>query len=159
MVDLQMEVEDLKLRVKALEAHTMNGMGDMTVAERFGSLHDRVDMVGDNILTKMGTGFQNVNRRLDLIDLRLGPVEDRLRLMGDRFESIDLRFDAMDRKFEAIDQRFETMDQRFDTMDQRFDTMDQRFDTMDQRLGRVESDMTDIKAMLLSLGAKAPEQN
>ncbi|MBN6051977.1 hypothetical protein JYK22_08540, partial [Nonomuraea sp. RK-328] len=173
MLDLQMEVEHLKVRVSTLEAHTMSGMPDTPVAERFKSLHDRVDMVGDAVLTKMKAGFQQVNKRLDLIDLRLGPVEDQLRSMGDRFEAIDLRFETMDKRFEAIDQRFETMDKRFEAIDQRFDTMDkrfeaidQRFDTMDQRLGRVEGDiarlkgdMTDIKVMLLSLGATAPEQN
>ncbi|MEV0146274.1 MULTISPECIES: hypothetical protein [unclassified Nonomuraea] len=197
MLDLHVEMDRLKVRVAALEARTVSGMPDTSIAERFGVLHDRVDIVGRNVLkaldlrfkeldsrisdtrAEMKQGFEHVNGRLDLIDLRFEQVDGRFEKIDQRFETIDQRFDVIDQRFETIDQRFdvidqrfETIDQRFDVIDQRFETIDQRFETIDQRFGRVEQDiahlkgavtgltgdMTDIKAMLVSLGAKAPER-
>ncbi|GAA2317644.1 hypothetical protein GCM10010149_82440 [Nonomuraea roseoviolacea subsp. roseoviolacea] len=142
MLDLHMEVERLKVRLEVVEARTMSGVPNMSIPERFGALHDRVDMVGRNVLTKIDERFNQLDARID---------ETRAE-MKQGFQHVSERLDL-------IDLRFEQVDGRFAKIDDRFEAIDQRFETLDQRLGRVEGDMSDIKAMLLSLGAKAPEQN
>ncbi|MFG3436618.1 hypothetical protein ACGF0J_05155 [Nonomuraea sp. NPDC047897] len=204
MLDLEAEVIDLKTRVEALETHNLSGMPGITVAERFTSLHDRIDTMGRNITDRldrrftvldgritdtraeMSRGFKQVGQRLDLVDLRFEQidgrfekveqrldqmdrrfekVEQRLDRMDARFEKVEQRLDRMDARFEQIDTRFEQIDARFEQIDARFEQIDTRFEQIDARFEKVEGDiaelkvgMTDIKSMLVSLGAKAPAQ-
>ncbi|MEV0596318.1 hypothetical protein [Nonomuraea cavernae] len=80
-------------------------MPDMSIAERFTALHDRVSVVGQNILARIDTRIEEVR-----MEMREG--------------------------FAQVDQRFEQIDQRFE---------------------RVEGSLTEIKALLVGMGAQAPD--
>ncbi|MET7466058.1 hypothetical protein [Nonomuraea sp. NPDC005501] len=126
MLDLRMEVDHLKGRVDALEARTFSGVPDMSIAERFDQVHDRVDLVARNILDKIDERYTQLDTRIDetQAEMRRG------------FEAIDRRFDGIDQQFKAIDRRFERVE---------------------GHVSHLRTDVSDIKAMLMSLGAKAPE--
>ncbi|MDR8411219.1 hypothetical protein MTP10_21100 [Nonomuraea sp. 3-1Str] len=93
MLDLRMEVDHLKGRVDALEARTFSGVPNMSIAERFEQVHDRVDLVARNILDKIDERYTQLDTRIDetRAEMRRG-------------------FQAIDRRFEAIDQRFERVE-------------------------------------------------
>ncbi|MDF2709930.1 MAG: hypothetical protein K0R62_5582, partial [Nonomuraea muscovyensis] len=85
MLDLEAEVIDLKTRVEALETNSLSGMPGITVAERFTSLHDRVDTVGRNITDRL-------DRRFTMLD---GRITDTRAEMTRGFQQIDGRFEKV----------------------------------------------------------------
>lgn len=174
MFDLQTRLDEHEERIAALEARTVSGVPDMSIADRFTALHDRVDDVGRNILKKIDKvrgelstqmlAFEVETRdRFTKVETRLGLMDERLIRMDDRLDDVDDRLDGIDKRFEAVDQRFDSIDQRFEAVDKRLDRLDTQFGELrqdvsglKQDVGGLKQDMGDIKAMLVGLGATAP---
>lgn len=57
----------------------MSGVPETTIAERFTSLHERVDAVATNLLDKIDERFNQLSAQMDV-----------------RFEQVDQRFERMD---------------------------------------------------------------
>jgi chromosome segregation ATPase len=132
-------MSDFEVRLSALESRTVSGVPETTIAERFTTLHERVDAVATNLLDKIDERFNQLSAQTDV----------RFAQMDERFAQVDQRFAQMDERFAQVDQRFAQMDERFAQVDQRFGQVDERFTKVDDQLG-------EIKSMLLSLGATAP---
>ena len=90
------------------------------------------------VVGPMNQRFADTNRK---IDERIGDLRAD---MNNRFDQQNKYIDA---RFTAVDQRFDAVDQRFDAVDQRFDAVDQRFDAVDRRLGRLEDDVSELRAL------------
>ncbi len=149
MLDLEAEVLDLKTRVGVLETNSLSGMPGTTIAERFTSLHDRVDAMGRNLLDQL-------DRRFTVLD---GRITDTRAEMRRGFEQVNARLDLIDLRFEQVDARFEEIDARFEKIDARFERIEGDIADLKSDVADLKSGMTDIKSMLVSLGAKVPEQN
>ncbi|MBF8194127.1 hypothetical protein ITP53_52355 [Nonomuraea sp. K274] len=98
---LEAKYRDLEARFTALEQATVSGMPEQSIAERFHELHNRVGIVGQNVLdkidreigkvnTSMKAGFAEVDARFAKVDERFVQVDERL----DRIESILVHIDA-----------------------------------------------------------------
>lgn len=93
MFGLQAQVSDHEVRLAALESRTVSGVPETTIAERFATLHDRVDVVATNLLDKIDERFNQLSAQ-----------------MAVRFEQVNQRFEQVDQRFEQVDQRFAQMD-------------------------------------------------
>jgi len=100
MFSLQARMSDFEVRLSALESRTVSGVPDSTIAERFTTLHERVDAVAINLLDKIDERFNQLSAQTDA-----------------RFAQVDQRFEHMNQRFEHMDQRFEQVDQRFTQVD------------------------------------------
>lgn len=130
MDTMRRDIVDLQVRVAAIERATFGGVPEMSIADRFTAVHDRIDMVGKNILDRFDEFQKTVDSRFDQMDARLD-------LMGARFDQMDVRFDRMDTRFDVLEIAVNSTFKKFDA----------RFEKVDAEFG-------EIKAMLVSLGAK-----
>lgn len=94
------------------------------------------------VVGPMNSRFDDLRSEMNqrLIELR-SDVNDRFGLME---KYINARFDAVDQRFDLQDRN---MGDRFDAVDQRFDAVDQRLEAVEQRLGRLEIEVSDLRAL------------
>ncbi|MET8868765.1 hypothetical protein ABZW11_38055 [Nonomuraea sp. NPDC004580] len=161
MVDLEAKYFDLESRMRKVEAAIVSGVPDLSIADRFEALHDRVTQVQDNInarITKeaqsiradMNAGFVAVNRRFERVDARLDRMDVRL-------DQMDARLYQMDARLEQVDRRLEQMDTRFEQIDTRFEQMDTRFEQIDKRFEQVDTQFDGLRTLLMRIDAKLPD--
>jgi hypothetical protein len=93
-------MSDFEVRLSALESRTVSGVPETTIAERFTTLHERVDGVATNLLDKIDERFNQLSAQTDV-----------------RFAQMDERFAQMDERFAQVDQRFAQVDKRFTKVD------------------------------------------
>lgn len=159
MLDLQTEVSDLRDRVAALEERTMSGVPDMTIAERFDTHHDRGDAMGKNVLDKIDKRTKELHQK---IDARANLLDEKIyTLNGEMMEG----FDRVNRDIAQVELRIDKVHRRFDQQEGRFDRLElciaDRFTAVDKEMAKLQAgfasdEFGDIKAMLISLGAKSP---
>lgn len=89
----KMAIRDLQVRVAKLEARTVSGVPELSIASRFDALHERIDVTSKNIR-------DHVTEQVSRIDARIDGLEA-----------------SMTKRFEQVDQRFELVDQRFDKLE------------------------------------------
>lgn len=158
----------------------MSGVPDMSIAERFTALHDRMDHVSGNILNKIDEvrgelstqmhtfeietikRFGQASQDIARIELRIDKIYNRLDKHDGHFHRLEAdvnkRFVEVDKKFAEVDRRFDGIDQRLDQLDTQFCELKQDVGQLKQDVGELKLGMVDIMSMLASLGATAPER-
>jgi chromosome segregation ATPase len=134
----------------------------MTVAERFDTHHERADAMGKNILDKIDKRTKELNQK---IDARANLLDEKIyTLNGEMMEG----FDRVNRDIARVELRIDKVHRRFDQQEGRFDRLElcmaDRFAAVDKEMAKLQAgfaelsdEFGDIKAMLISLGAKSPE--
>jgi chromosome segregation ATPase len=154
-------VNDLRHRVSTLEANTMSGMPKTTVAERFDSLHDRMDIVGTNVLDAVSKLRSDTIKNLVDVHQQIGHVALRLDKVYLRLDQHDGRFNdlesAMDEKFGKVDKDIAEL--KTDVGELKTDVGELKTDVGELKtgVGELKTGFGELKSMLISLGAKAPE--
>ncbi|MFC4113809.1 hypothetical protein [Nonomuraea zeae] len=143
MLDLQEKLHDLESRVVALETATVSGMPGHSIAVRFTSLHDRVDIVGRNVLAKIDKVHKETQGRLTKVDDRLEGVDQRLEGVDERLTGVDQRLEGVDERLTGVDQRLEGVDERLTGVDQHLAGVDQRLVDLNEQILNVREEMSD----------------
>lgn len=187
MFGLQAQLRGHEDRIAALESRTVSGVPDLTIADRFTALHERMDDVGRNVLTKIDKRASELKVRIDSLDARAERIEvrtERLEVRADELveqmhqfqlatddgfrqvnrevASMGLRLDKVHVRLDQQDSRFDRFEasiaKRFTDVDDKFASVDDQFGQMRSELGEVKGELADIKSMLLSMGASAPDK-
>ncbi|MEU7852351.1 hypothetical protein [Nonomuraea sp. NPDC049141] len=143
-----MAVIDLQEKVSALQTDTVSGVPGTSIEQRFTSLHDRVDIVGKNVL--------------DRIDKRTKDLDKKIETRADQLEKrIDARTDFL---YEKVFMLSKDTENGFDRVNRDIASVDLRIGKVEARIDKVDKDIAELKAgfgelklMLISIGAKSPE--
>ena len=154
-MDLHLAVIDLQEKVSALQTDTVNGVPGTSIEQRFTSLHDRVDFVGQNVLDKIDKRTKDLDKK---IETRADQLEKRIDARTDfLYEKVFMLSKDTENGFDRVNRDIASVDLRIGKVEARIDKIDTRIDKVDKDIAELKAGFGELKSMLISIGAKSPE--
>jgi chromosome segregation ATPase len=158
VLDLEEKYIDLEGRVKTLEAATLSGVPEQSIAARFETQYDRISTVANNInatikrevgavRTEMKADFTTVRTEMKAgfaaIDERLGEIDHRYSLLSAEIDSLKSSTFEVSLGITALTSEGKRRDLRIDKIEKRLDGHDERLDRIEALLVRIDAKLPD----------------